>query len=63
MSDAESRDLFYRFDTVGRFHAAQSEKEGDTGADPGRYIAFEALGRAILLAKPKRSLQDLGVPD
>jgi len=62
-SDTESRDLFYRFDTVGRFHAAQTVKEGDAGTDPGRFIAFEALGRAILLAKPKSTVRDLGVPD
>lgn len=48
-SDTEARDLFYRFDTVGRFHAAQTP-----GADahPGRYISFAALGKAILHAKP-----------
>lgn len=47
-SDTDSRDLFYRFDTLGRFHAAQSEM-GDP--DPRRFIAYQALGLAILLAK------------
>jgi MoxR-like ATPase len=49
-SDTQARDLFYRFDTVGRFHASQSEGRA---ADPRRFIAFEALGRAILHAKPR----------
>ncbi|WP_133510526.1 AAA family ATPase [Candidatus Thiosymbion oneisti] len=62
-SDTESRDLFYRFDTVGRFHAANTLKEGDPGTDPGRFITFEPLGRAILLAKPERVVRELGVPD
>jgi len=65
-SDTESRDLFYRFDTVGRFHAAQTPTPG-SGADddlgtahPGRFITFEALGRAILLAKTKEAVRELG---
>ena len=62
-SDTESRDLFYRFDTVGRFHAAQTLTRDDPGVDPGRFIAFEALGQAILLAKPGRIIGDLGLPD
>ncbi|MCB1824653.1 MAG: AAA family ATPase [Candidatus Competibacteraceae bacterium] len=58
-SDTEARDLFYRFDTVGRFHAAQTP-----GADahPGRYISFAALGKAILHAKPPSFVEELGVP-
>ncbi|MEI2769421.1 MAG: AAA family ATPase, partial [Candidatus Competibacter sp.] len=58
-SDTEARDLFYRFDTVGRFHAAQTP-----GADahPGRHISFAALGKAILHAKPPSFVEALGVP-
>ncbi|MER2602622.1 MAG: AAA family ATPase, partial [Candidatus Competibacter phosphatis] len=58
-SDTEARDLFYRFDTVGRFHAAQTP-----GADahPGRYISFAALGKAILHAKLPSFVEALGVP-
>jgi MoxR-like ATPase len=48
-SDTQARDLLYRFDTVGRFHASQTEGKA---ADPRRFITFEALGRAILHAKP-----------
>jgi MoxR-like ATPase len=62
-SDTESRDLFYRFDTVGRFHAAQTLKADDPGADAARFLRFEALGRAILLAKSERAGRDLGLPD
>ena len=48
-SDTQARDLFYHFDTVGRFHASQAE---GSAADPRRFISFRALGRAILHAKP-----------
>jgi MoxR-like ATPase len=65
-SDTESRDLFYRFDTVGRFHAAQA-RPADPGsdydrADAGRFIAFEALGQAILHAKPPGIERELRLP-
>lgn len=46
-STMTSRDLFYQFDTLGRFHAAQTK--GDT--DPRKFIAYQALGLAILYAK------------
>jgi len=60
-SDTQARDLFYRFDTVGRFHASQTEK-GDS--DPRLYISFEALGKAILHAKPASySYDTLQLPD
>ncbi len=49
-SDTQARDLLYRFDTVGRFHASQTEGRA---ADPRRFITFAALGRAILHAKPR----------
>ncbi len=62
-SDTESRDLFYRFDTVGRFHAAQTRAPAESpAADAGRFISFEALGRAILLAKPVAIEAALGLP-
>ncbi|MFC7477962.1 AAA family ATPase [Dankookia sp. GCM10030260] len=49
-STTTARDLFYSFDTVGRFHAARSD---DPGADdPRRFITFNALGRAVLDACP-----------
>jgi MoxR-like ATPase len=61
-SDTEARDLFYRFDTVGRFHASQTK---DADADPRNFIRFEALGKAILHAKPESysySQNELGLP-
>ncbi len=54
-SDTESRDLFYRFDTLGRFHAAQSKDDDTT---PQRFISYHALGKAILWAKGKRGFTD-----
>lgn len=61
-SETESRDLFYRFDTVGRFHAAQTPPGNAADANPARFISFEALGRAILLAKPPEVVAELGLP-
>lgn len=58
-SDTEARDLFYRFDTVGRFHASQTK---DADANPGNYISFAALGKAILYAKSLSYIEELGVP-
>ncbi|MDZ7621114.1 MAG: hypothetical protein U5O69_01250 [Candidatus Competibacteraceae bacterium] len=57
-SDTQARDLFYPFDTIGRFHAAQPP-----GADahPRHFISFAALGKAILYAKPKSDVEALGV--
>nr|VFJ59880.1 MAG: AAA domain (dynein-related subfamily) [Candidatus Kentron sp. FW]VFJ64759.1 MAG: AAA domain (dynein-related subfamily) [Candidatus Kentron sp. FW] len=58
-SDTRGTDLFYSFDTVGRFHAAQSEKDPNSPRiAPQRFITFNALGKAILYAKPKSFLTD-----
>ncbi len=56
-SDTESRDLFYRFDTVGRFHAAHH------GPDPDarRFITYHALGKTILYAKGRKRIQGLAI--
>jgi len=59
-SDTQARDLFYRFDTVGRFHASQTP---DADSDPRQFITFEALGKAILYAKsPDYAHTELGLP-
>ena len=55
-STMTSRDLFYQFDTLGRFHAAQMERR-DT--DPNKYIAYQALGLAILYAKEPAEVADV----
>jgi MoxR-like ATPase len=51
-SNSVSRDLFYGFDTVGRFHAAQTRGV----ADPQRFISFNALGLAIVRANASDAL-------
>ena len=52
-SDTVGRDLLYEFDTVGRFHAANSQGN----ADPRRYVNFNALGKAILHTYPLQTLE------
>jgi MoxR-like ATPase len=49
-SDTRATDLLYRFDAVGRFHASQAEGRA---ADARRFLTFEAIGRALLHAKPR----------
>ncbi|PWQ94774.1 AAA family ATPase [Leucothrix arctica] len=55
-SDTRATDLFYRFDTVGRFHAANAP-DGEVSAK--NFLHFNAMGRAILQAKPFKYTQDL----
>jgi MoxR-like ATPase len=50
-STSVATDLFYRFDNMGRFHA--------THDNPIHYIAFEALGQAILESLPRSAVADL----
>jgi MoxR-like ATPase len=61
-STTEARDLFYTFDTVGRFHASQTP---GADADARDFIHFQALGLALLRAKPSTfARQDLALhPD
>ncbi|HWF11508.1 MAG TPA: AAA family ATPase [Bryobacteraceae bacterium] len=46
-STSTARDLFYSFNTIGRFFAAQTGKGSQEGVD---YIRYSALGEAILRA-------------
>jgi MoxR-like ATPase len=48
-SSSTARDLFYNYNTIGRFHAAQF-KTGEQNAV--EYIEYNALGLAILRAMP-----------
>lgn len=50
-SNSLSRDLFYSYDAVGRFQAANdpSQAPGDSSLGNLPFITFQALGRAILL--------------
>ena len=59
-SDTQSRDLFYHFDTLGRFRATRREGEND---DPRRFLRFEALGMAILQALGIDAVSKLGLYD
>ena len=55
-STTGARDLFYTFDTIGRFHAAQ-QRGGDV--DPLRFLAFQGLGLAILFANEPSAVSRL----
>ena len=46
-SVSEARDLFYTYDAIGRFHAAQVRP---SDVDPRQFIRFNALGQAIIRA-------------
>jgi MoxR-like ATPase len=47
--------LFYTIDVVERFHAAQ---QLGGSVDPLRFVAFQALGRAIIYANPPSELSE-----
>lgn len=55
-SASTARDLFYTFDTMGRFHAAQT---GEGSAKNLDYISYSALGAAILLSRRKDDVAGL----
>lgn len=44
-SSSQSQDLFYRFDSLARFHSAHGQEKGKRAMD---FISFGPLGRAIL---------------
>jgi MoxR-like ATPase len=58
-STTESRDLFYTFDTVGRFHAAQNTQFDPDSIAPEKYITYQALGLAILRAKGQSGIEQI----
>jgi MoxR-like ATPase len=50
-SDMQSRDLFYSFDTVARFHEAQmAGREASARRDAVHFIEYHGLGEAIIRA-------------
>jgi len=55
-STSISKDLFYIFNTLARFHAAQTDKTIHSGAE---YISYQALGKAILLANQPETVQKI----
>lgn len=55
-STSTARDLFYVYDSLGRFYAARTDKEGRK-LDPLNYIKYNALGIAILQANEERNVK------
>lgn len=55
-SDTESRDLFYRFDAVGRFNTPRGNG-GAENIDATAFIAYSALGEAILRANDPETVE------
>jgi MoxR-like ATPase len=60
-SGSVARDLFYTYDALGRFFAAQVAKAGDdhSAANPLEFLRYNALGRAILLAREQGEVEHL----
>ena len=52
-STTMARDLFYSYDTVRHFHAAQTKLGSQKNRD---YVTYNALGLAILFANPKSAV-------
>jgi MoxR-like ATPase len=58
-SDSEAQRLFYDFDTLRRFHVAQSGSKTKEAVDPRNFIRYRGLGRAILDALPASETSEL----
>jgi MoxR-like ATPase len=59
-STSTARDLFYSYNTIARFHAAQTREGSQNSVD---YIQYNALGTAILRATSAFSLLGCLPPD
>ena len=55
-SSSSANDLFYRFDSLRRFHANHDAAMSRDNLD---YISFEALGKAIIFSRPWDEVSDL----
>jgi MoxR-like ATPase len=55
-SNSQSRDLFYRYDALGRFYAIQAN-QGMRAANVLNFIEYTALGKAILLAHSRHNVK------
>jgi len=53
-STSTARDLFYTYDTLSRFHAAQTGEGSNNSLD---YLAYNALGLAILRANEEAEVK------
>ena len=60
-SDSDARRLFYEFDALARFQAAQTPSAGRS-ISPRRFIRYQALGRAILDAYGREKVGHLATP-
>lgn len=54
-SSTMSRDVFYTYDTLGRFHAAQTQQGSQRSLD---YLTYNVLGKAILLSRAKDDVRE-----
>jgi MoxR-like ATPase len=59
-STSTATDLFYSYNSLAQFHAAQTKQSNSKGTD---YIRFNALGHAILLTRKREEVQHLLPPD
>ncbi|MEM7018102.1 MAG: MoxR family ATPase [Pseudomonadota bacterium] len=59
-SNSQARDLFYTYNTLGRFQAAQTQEGSQRGSD---YLTFNALGLAIMQTNPGEQTADYLPPD
>jgi MoxR-like ATPase len=58
-STSTAHDLFYTYDTLGRFHAAQfAAQRGESSSDPKDYITYNALGLAILRSNEPKDVAE-----
>ncbi|MBB6091329.1 MoxR-like ATPase [Povalibacter uvarum] len=55
-STSAARDLFYAFDTLRRFHAAQTGEGSTNNLD---YLTYNALGEAILQSHPRSAVANV----
>jgi MoxR-like ATPase len=55
-STSTSRDLFYTYDTVGRFHAAHADGPQSRAVE---FVSYAALGLAILRTRRRGEVKDL----
>jgi MoxR-like ATPase len=64
-SDTRESELFYNYDTLGRFHAVHGQvnsrdenirAKACENTDPRKFIRYQGLGMAILLAKGKETI-------
>src|SRR6202007_1022493 len=53
-STSTAGDLFYAYDTIGRFYAAQTKEGSQNSVD---YIRYNSLGEAILRANEWNKIQ------